>query len=112
MLLLPIASARWIDAVLILRYSVLVTKIEVRTDKTLKRDVQHILADLGLDLSTAVNMFLVQVRLRKGIPFPILTDNGLTKAQERQLLRDLADAKSSRKHYASGKQVLTAILGQ
>lgn len=105
-------GAQWVDDVSTPRYATLVTRLQIRTDAKLKRDVQHILGHLGLDLSTAVNMFLVQIKLRKGLPFPILTENGFTQAQEQQLLRDVQDAKKSRTKYASGKEVLRAILGE
>lgn len=87
------------------------TRIQIRTDGKLKKDAQRILAELGLDLSTAVNLFLVQIKLRKGLPFPIVTENGFTTEQEQQLIRDLRDAKRSRSRYASGKEVTRAILG-
>lgn len=104
-------SGHCIDAVRLLRYGVAMTKIEVRTDKTLKRDVQHILADLGLDLSTAVNMFLVQIRLRKGIPFPIVTENGFTEAEEKAMLREVKDAERNGKTFSSVEELHRDILG-
>jgi DNA-damage-inducible protein J len=87
------------------------SKIEVRTDDSLKRDVQQILAGLGLDLSTAVNMFLVQVRLRKGIPFPIVTENGFTVAEERAILREVEEAERSGKKFTSVEALHRDILG-
>jgi DNA-damage-inducible protein J len=86
------------------------TSLHVRTDKGLKKDAQRILAKLGLDLSTAVNLFLVQVKRRKGIPFPLDTEYDLTPAQEQALLRDLHEARKSRKTYASAADAHRAIL--
>ncbi|OGJ57241.1 hypothetical protein A3H22_04185 [Candidatus Peribacteria bacterium RIFCSPLOWO2_12_FULL_55_15] len=88
------------------------TTIHVRTDKGMKRDVQRILSNLGLDLSTAVNMFLVQVKLQKGIPFPVVTENGFTPAQEKKILKDLAWARTNGKRYASTKEMFRDILGK
>ena len=40
-------------------------------DEEIKQGAMGILNELNIDLSTAVNMFLVQVRLMEGIPFEI-----------------------------------------
>lgn len=45
--------------------------IHVRVSDDLKKTVDEILSDLGLTLSYAVNMYLKQIELKKGIPFPI-----------------------------------------
>ncbi|MBI2524229.1 type II toxin-antitoxin system RelB/DinJ family antitoxin [Candidatus Peregrinibacteria bacterium] len=88
------------------------TTIHVRTDEKIKRDVQRILMSLGLDLSTAVNMFLVQVKLQKGIPFPVVTENGFTPAQEEKILKELAWARKNGKRFTSTKEMFRDILGK
>ena len=45
--------------------------INVRTDSELKAKAQSVLADLGIDMSTAINIFLNQVVYEKAIPFEI-----------------------------------------
>lgn len=47
------------------------TNINIHTDDKIKEKAQSILADLGLDMSTAINVFLIQVVHRKAIPFDI-----------------------------------------
>lgn len=47
------------------------TNINIRTDGELKSRAQEILNDLGLDLSTAINIFLRQLVQKEGIPFEI-----------------------------------------
>ncbi len=47
------------------------SSISVRTDAKVKAQAQAILADLGLDMSTAINLFLRQITYRQGIPFEI-----------------------------------------
>ena len=47
------------------------TNINIRTDSELKAKAQSILTDLGLDLSTAINVFLNQIVYKQGIPFVI-----------------------------------------
>jgi DNA-damage-inducible protein J len=47
------------------------TNINIRTDSALKAQAQAVLEDLGLDLSTAINVFLRQVVQKEAIPFEI-----------------------------------------
>lgn len=47
------------------------TNINIRTDSELKARAQSVLTDLGLDMSTAINVFLRQVVHRQAIPFEI-----------------------------------------
>ncbi len=48
------------------------TNINIRTDSELKAKAQSILEDLGLDMSTAINVFLNQLVYRQGIPFEVV----------------------------------------
>ena len=45
--------------------------INVNVDKKLKEDASAILKDLGLNMSTFINMALAQVVKRNGVPFRI-----------------------------------------
>ena len=47
------------------------TNINIRTDSELKAKAQAVLSDLGLDMTTAINVFLTQVVYRQAIPFDI-----------------------------------------
>ncbi|OGJ63895.1 hypothetical protein A3C37_03165 [Candidatus Peribacteria bacterium RIFCSPHIGHO2_02_FULL_53_20] len=88
------------------------TTIQVRTEDKTKKAAQLILRKLGLDLSTAINIYLVQIIEKNGIPFEILTENGLTPAEEEEILKELAWAKKHGKSYASAKKLHEAILGE
>jgi len=46
-------------------------QINARTEADLKAEVEGILKDLGLSTSEAINIFFRQVRLRRGLPFPV-----------------------------------------
>ena len=46
----------------------------ISIDAETKAKAQVMLADLGMDLSTAVNIFLRQMLYEGGIPFPITRD--------------------------------------
>ena len=58
------------------------TNINIRTDSELKAKSQAVLADLGLDMSTAINMFLTQVVYKQAIPFDIVKPSGKTKTSK------------------------------
>jgi DNA-damage-inducible protein J len=70
--------------------------IQVRVNARVKKDAQKALKGMGLDVSTAVNMFLNKVVATQSIPFEIRTVNGFTPAQEREYLeatKDLTNGK-------------------
>ena len=50
------------------------TSITIRTDKEIKDKVKNLYAALGMDLTTAVNVFFRQSLLRNGMPFDITLD--------------------------------------
>jgi DNA-damage-inducible protein J len=52
--------------------------IRARTEKALKQDTDRIFKALGLSLSEAINLFLRQVKLQKGIPFDVKMPNQTT----------------------------------
>lgn len=86
------------------------TTIQVRTDERTKKTAMQILGNLGMDLSTAINIYLVQIIKRKGIPFRIVTENGLTPAEENTILQEMAWAKKHGKRYSSAKEMHDDIL--
>ncbi len=47
------------------------TPVQVRIDADVKREAAKLFAGLGLDMSTAVNLFLHQCVLRGGLPFAV-----------------------------------------
>ena len=54
------------------------TTLSVRTEKKLKDQVGKILDKLGLNHSTAINMYYHQIIANKGIPFEIKIPNKKT----------------------------------
>jgi DNA-damage-inducible protein J len=51
------------------------TKIAVRTDSQVKQQAQEVFQNLGMDMSTAVNLFLKQSIVEQRLPFqPSLHD--------------------------------------
>ena len=47
------------------------TNLTVRVDKDVKEQSQLILSNLGLDLSSVINVLLRQIILKKAVPFSI-----------------------------------------
>lgn len=59
------------------------TTINIRVDEDVKKQANDLFEDLGLDMSTAMNMFLRQAIRYGGIPFEIKRPNAETlKAME------------------------------
>lgn len=82
------------------------TTISFRTDSTTKEEVRELYRELGLDLSTALNMFLKQSLVENGLPFTprresLINARARQEAEERtgktfdsveSLMADLTDA--------------------
>lgn len=47
------------------------TRITVRLDPRVKEDAEKLFADLGMNLSAAINIFLHQALIARGFPFTI-----------------------------------------
>ncbi|MDD4754243.1 MAG: type II toxin-antitoxin system RelB/DinJ family antitoxin [Desulfitobacteriaceae bacterium] len=47
------------------------TPTQIRIDEDIKRQAVALFSDLGLDISSAVNIFLRQVVLHGGLPFDV-----------------------------------------
>ena len=75
----------------------LTSAINVNVDTKVKEEATAILKDLGLNMSTAINMFLVQIIKKDGIPFEIRNPKptkNLVKA-----LNELEDMEQGKKKY-------------
>lgn len=70
------------------------TTIQVRIDEKTKDSVKRILDELGLDMSTAIKMYLKQIVLNEGLPLDFLTENGMTLRQELELLKAVEEAEA------------------
>ena len=53
--------------------------VRARVDPKLKADVEKLLHDLGVTATDAITMFYNQIRLRKGLPFPVEIPNAMTR---------------------------------
>jgi DNA-damage-inducible protein J len=70
--------------------------IQLRIDDKTKNSAKKILDKLGVDMSSAIKVYLKQIIINKGIPFKLLTENGFTPAEEREILKASKEAKAGK----------------
>lgn len=64
--------------------------IQFRADKALKQEVTEIYESLGMDLPTALRMFMSKSKMVKGIPFDVkLPENTITRTEAMRAFNDL-----------------------
>ncbi|MBI3419373.1 MAG: type II toxin-antitoxin system RelB/DinJ family antitoxin [Proteobacteria bacterium] len=71
--------------------------INARIEPRLKRSAETIFRSLGMTTTDAISMFLSQVVLNRGIPFPVKIPNKIT----RQAMKDLKTGKGVKKYKSS-----------
>ena len=84
--------------------------LHIRIDEKMKKKVQKILDDLGLDMSTAVNMYFHQIALREGIPFDIDRGRWVPKHIMEEWEKEVQDALKNGKRYTSASEMMADIL--
>lgn len=67
--------------------------IQVRIDEKIKQSAKKVLNKLGLDFSSAIKLYMHQIVTQEGIPFRIITENGMTLEQEMAINRAAEEAK-------------------
>ena len=85
----------------------------VKLDEETKKEAQKLFKDLGLNLSTAINIFLKQAVREKGIPFYIssLPENSeLSQALEEA--KKIKKNHSNYKSYNTLKKIFVDVLGE
>jgi len=64
--------------------------IQFRADKELKQEVSEIYEQLGMDLPTALRMFMTRSRIVKGLPFEAtLPERSVTRAEAKRAFHEL-----------------------
>ena len=79
--------------------------LSIRTDAATKKAAHKVFAQMGLDLSTGVHMYLTRIAQDKAMPFTPRTVNGFTPEYEARILRETAHAKKHGKRYKSAKEM-------
>jgi DNA-damage-inducible protein J len=65
----------------------MMANLQVKIDDSLRDDAQMVANRIGLDVATAVRMFLVQMVKANGLPFPVVADPFYSVANQRYLER-------------------------
>ena len=58
------------------------TNINIRVDSNVKNRAQEVFSALGLDMTSAINIFLRQAIRKNGIPFELIADEPQKKARQ------------------------------
>ncbi|MFH1632187.1 MAG: type II toxin-antitoxin system RelB/DinJ family antitoxin [bacterium] len=70
--------------------------IQVRIDEKTKKSANKVLSEIGLDMSSAIKLYLKQIVLQKGIPFPLVTENGFTIQEESEIIKAAEQVRDGR----------------
>ncbi len=68
--------------------------LQVKIDDALRDDAQFIANQIGIDVATAVRMFLVQMVKANGLPFQAVADPFYSVANQRHLKRVTEEMKN------------------
>lgn len=87
------------------------TNINVRVDSELKQSAEALFSDLGLNMSSAITMFLKSAVSHDGIPFEVkrLTPNAETKAALAEY-EEMKKNPGSYKRYRSFDDMIDEVL--
>ena len=85
--------------------------ITIRVDDEVKKEAGALFDDLGLDLSTAINIFLRKSIARDGLPFSVEREKPNAEtlaaiAEGEKIINDIRAGKSNGKLYGSFAEVL------
>lgn len=75
-------------------------QISLRVDDDVKRGAEQALNDIGLSMSTAINVFLRKVAREKRIPFELTADPFYSESNMRYLEGIMRDVKAGTAHFA------------
>ena len=87
------------------------TITNISLDPELKRSSQELFADLGIDLSTAITLFLKQSLRVQGLPFAVTREN--PNAETAAALNEYVEMKArpeKYKRYASFQDAMNEVL--
>jgi addiction module RelB/DinJ family antitoxin len=82
------------------------TTLNVRIEEKTKKAASKALADLGMDLSTGIKIFLAQVVQEKGLPFTPTRNPAAIRAKWDKAV---AEALKHGKRYTSGQDLLADL---
>lgn len=74
--------------------------IHTRIEPKLKRSAERIFSEIGISTAEAIRLFLKQVELHRGLPFPVSVPNAATIAAINE-----ANHPATLKHYVSFRKL-------
>lgn len=74
-------------------------QISVRIDDDVKRQAEKTLADIGLSMSTAINVFLKKIARESRIPFELSADPFYSESNMEYLRQIVRDINSGKAHF-------------
>ena len=83
------------------------TSMNIRMDSEIKAQAQKIFSEFGLDMTTAINMFLRQAVRERGIPFDLHLEPSKSLAEA---LEDTRNRTNLHGPYKSGAEAVKAML--
>lgn len=75
-------------------------QISLRVDDDVKRGAEQTFDDIGLSMSTAINIFLKKVARERRIPFELSADPFYSESNIRYLEKKMEDYKAGRLNFA------------
>lgn len=78
--------------------------VTVRVDENVKKEAETLFKKMGLNMSTAMNLFLKKCILEQGIPFELKVPNKET-LKSIQETEDILSGKIERKGYKSAEEL-------
>lgn len=93
---------------LVQRGKQMLTNINIKTDSELKKQAEALFADLGMNMTTAINIFMRQAVRENRIPFEITRD-------PYSLDRAVADSRSGHNlhgPFSSAEEAVASMLGE
>lgn len=87
------------------------TTINIRVEESVKKQATELFEELGLDMSTAMNMFLRQAIRHGGIPFEIKRPNATT-LQALQEVEQIRSGKIVAKKYNDVEAMFNELDGE
>ena len=86
------------------------TSMTIRMDPEIKKESQELFRSLGLDMTTAINLFLRQSLMHRGLPFEVRQPryNAETEAAMQET-RDILAGRKKVKSYASVEEAFQEL---
>ena len=90
------------------------TLMQIRVDENLKKEADKLFADLGLDTTTAVRIFLKTCLRKKGLPFRVQRQKSVKEPEEEAFYSEenVAILKAGYEALKNGKGMVKELLSQ